>query len=239
VNGADSSPRPPCGGETIPPYPDVDASPVVKFWDRDALGANWAPPPCTGWITSGFSTLVTATGRFRHTSGAQGLLRRIGAISELKGMRYWSTTRKQWHTLIVEAYAVSGPTGNLRRADFTPDQIGHEQIVHFLQQDNISGKATYQMRILSASPDRIVFAMENVSTMKYLFINLFSPGEMQSIYFLDRESDDTWRYYSISRTGKKANNLTAGHEASSINRAVAYFRYLTGIPTDKEPPAAR
>ena len=98
---------------------------------------------------------------------------------------------------------------------------------------------TYRMRILKASPDRIVFDMENVNTMKYLFVTLFSPGEMQSIYFLDRESDDTWRYFSISRTGKKASNLTAGHEASSINRAVAYYRYLTGIPTDKEPPAAR
>ncbi len=30
---------------------------------------------------------------------------------------------------------------------------------------------------------------------------------MQSIYFLDRESDDVWRYYSIVRTGKNANQL--------------------------------
>ena len=27
--------------------------------------------------------------------------------------------------------------------------------------------------------------------------------------------------------------------ASYINRAVAVFRYLAGIPTDREPPAAR
>jgi hypothetical protein len=239
VNGADSSPRPPCGGETIPPYPDLDASPVVKFWDRAALGSDWTPPACTGWTTSGFSTLVTTTARFRHASGAQGLLRRIGAISELAGVRYWSTTRKQWHTLIVEAHAVSGPTRDQRRNDFTPDELAREQVLYFLQQDNVSGKATYRMRIISASPDRIVFDMENVSAMKYAFLTLFSPGEMQSIYFLDRESDDIWRYYSIFRTGKKASSLTTGHEASSINRAVAYYRHLTGIPTDKEPPAAR
>jgi hypothetical protein len=236
---ADSSPRPPCGGEVFPPYPDVDASPVVKFWDRGALGSDWTPPACTGWTTSGFSTLVTTTGRFRYTSGARGLLRRIGAISELKGVRYWSTSRKQWHTLIVEAYAVSGPTRNQRRNDFAPDEISPEQTLHFLQQDNTSGKATFRMRIIAASPERIVFDIENVSTMKYLLLTLFLPGEMQTIYFLDREPDDIWRYYSISRTGKKANSLTAGHEASSINRAVAYYRHLTGIPTDKEPPAAR
>ena len=31
--------------------------------------------------------------------------RRIGAISELKGLLYWSTTNKKWQTLIVDAYS--------------------------------------------------------------------------------------------------------------------------------------
>jgi hypothetical protein len=62
---------------------------------------------------------------------------------------------------------------------------------------------------------------------------------MQSVYFMERESPGVWRYYSIVRTGKNANSLTIGHEASSINRAVAFYRYLAGIATDKEPPAAR
>jgi hypothetical protein len=66
----------------------------------------------------------------------------------------------------------------------------------------------------------------------------FHPGEMQSIYFLDRESASVWRYYSIVRTGKNANRLTR-NESSTINRAVAFYRYLVGIPTGQEPPAAR
>jgi hypothetical protein len=74
--------------------------------------------------------------------------------------------------------------------------------------------------------------------MRYLRMPIFRPGGMQSITFLDRESQDVWRYYSILRTGKNASLLAAGHEASSINRAVAFYRYLAGIPTDKEPPAS-
>jgi hypothetical protein len=62
---------------------------------------------------------------------------------------------------------------------------------------------------------------------------------MQSISFLDRESDDVWRYYSIARTGPNSSRLSTGHAASSINRAVAFYRSLVGIPTDQEPPAAR
>jgi hypothetical protein len=75
--------------------------------------------------------------------------------------------------------------------------------------------------------------------MRYLFIPLLHPGEMQSIYFLDRESENVWRYYSIMRTGQNANALIAGNESSAINRAVAFYRSLVGIPTSQEPPAAR
>jgi hypothetical protein len=41
------------------------------------------------------------------------------------------------------------------------------------------------------------------------------------------------------RTGKNANGLIAGNESSSVNRAVAFYRYLVGIPTTQEPPGAR
>lgn len=167
------------------------------------------------------------------------MLHRIGAISGLKGVRYWSTTHKQWQTLILDAYASSGPPDNRRRQDFSPEEIAEGRYLYFQQEDNLSGKALYRMRILSASPDRLVFDTENVTTMRYLLIPLFHPGEIQSIYFLERESQDIWRYYSIARTGKNANTLTGGHEASSVNRAVAFYRYLAGIPTDREPPAAR
>jgi hypothetical protein len=85
----------------------------------------------------------------------------------------------------------------------------------------------------------LVFDVENVSTMHYLFITLFQPGEMQSIYFLDRESENVWRYYSIVRTGKNANRRITGNESSAVNRAVAFYRHLVGIPTGQEPPAAR
>ena len=232
-------PQPPCGSETSPPYPDLDKPPTTKFWDRSDLGRDWTPPACTGWTTRGFATLVVTVGRFRDSSGAGGMLRRIGAISELKGVLYWSTTHQQWRTLIVDAYATSGPPGDRRRQDFSPDELAEGRYFCFQQADNLSGKAIYRMRILSASPDRLVFDTENITTMRYLLIPLFHPGEIQSIYFLERESQDGWRYYSIARTGKNANTLTAGHEASSVNRAVAFYRYLAGIPTDKEPPAVR
>jgi hypothetical protein len=194
---------------------------------------------CTGWTALGFTTLVTTAARFRHTSEAESLLRHIGAISELAGLRYWSTTHKQWRTLIVDAYALTDLQAGHRREDFTPVEMKKGKVLYFEQADNLSGKGIHRMHIVEASADRIVFDVENVSTMRYLFIPILHPGEMQSIYFLNRESDNVWRSYSIVRTGKNANRLIAGNESSSVNRAVAFCRYLIGIPTTQEPPAAR
>ena len=236
---AQSGPQPPCGEYPVPPYPGLDSAPSVKFWSESDFGQDWRPPACTGWAAAGFATLVTTVARFRHTSEAEGLLRHIGAISELAGMRYWSTTHKQWQTLIVDAYALTGLQPGQRREDFTLDEMKEGKVLYFEQVDNLSGKAIYRMHIAEASADRVVFDVENVSIMRYLFVTLFHPGEMQSIYFLDRESENVWRYCSIVRTGKNANQTFTGNESSAINRAVAFYRSLVGIPTGQEPPAAR
>ena len=232
-----SGPQPPCGAESNPPYPDLERSPAIKVWDRSSLGRDWTPPACLGWSAPGFTTLVSTVARF-HATGAEELLHRIGAISGLTGMRYWSTTHQSWRKLIVNASALAGPGGSAR-PDFSAADLAPGSIRYFQQNDSLSGKATYELQVVSASPDRLVFETENVTGLHYMLMPLFPPHELQAIYFLNRESPGIWRYYSLARTGKDASGLAAGHDASTINRAVAFFRYFVGIPTDQEPPAAR
>jgi len=230
-------PQPPCGTEAKPPYPDVDQPPAVKLWDRSSLGRDWRPPSCLGWSAPGFSTLISTAARF-HANGSEELLRRIGGISGRTSIRYWSTTHKGWRPLIVNAAALAGPGGSTR-PDFSAADLTPGTLRYFQQNDSLSGKATYQLQVASVSPDRLVFETENVTGLHYMLMPLFPPHELQAIYFLNRESPGIWRYYSLARTGKEASSLAAGHDASAINRAVAFFRYFAGIPTDQEPPAAR
>lgn len=232
-------PQPPCGNEPIPSYPALYEPAVVKSWSTSDLGRDWKPPKCTGWTEVGFTTLVTIAARFSNSSDAEGLQRQIGAISKLADMRYWSTTHKRWQTLIVDAYALTDEQHGQRREDFRPDELKEGKELYCEQVDNLTGKATYRMRILEAAATRLVFEVENTSVMRYSFIPILHPGETQSIYFLDRESDNVWRYYSLMRTSRNANKRIAGNESSSINRAVAFYRHIVGIPTDQEPPAAR
>lgn len=237
--GAQSRPQLPCGQDAFPAYPDLASPPVVTYWSPSDVGSTWTPPACTGWTGGSYSTLVTTVGRFRGPASVEDLLQRIGAISQMAGMRYWSTTHQRWQTLIEEAHAVTGPSGNQARGDFSPDELKPGTVTFFEQLDNLAGKATYRMHISEASENRIVVDVENVTSLKYLLLTLFHPGELQTIYFLDRDAPDVWRYYSVVRTAKNASGMTTGKQASSINRAVAFFRHLAGLPGDLEPPAAR
>lgn len=231
------TPQPPCAGTPNPPYPALGNAPALKAWDPAVLGHDWTPPACTGWTGTGFTSLVGMAARFRLASGTD-LLRRMGAISAYAGMRYWSATSRHWKTLVVSASAVTGPTGGQSRKDYAPEELTVGADLYFQQEDNLSGKATYRMRILEAGADRLAFATENVTTMRYLMWRLFKPGELQAIYYFHRESAGVWRFYGLSRTGRNASSLTAGHDASTENRSVAFYRYLAGIPTDQEPPGA-
>jgi hypothetical protein len=124
------------------------------------------------------------------------------------------------------------------RKDFLPDEIRKGKSLYFQQEDNLLGNVIYRLKMRSASPDRLVFETENTSTVKNLFGNLFQPGEIQGLYFLERESPDEWRYYCLLRTGRNASRMTMGHEASYLNRAAAIYRHLVGIPADRDPPVS-
>lgn len=197
---AQSLPQPPCWSDAWPSYPEVDQRPVVKVWEN----ADWRPPQCTGWREPGSAMLVATVARFRYPDGRDGLLRRIGDISSLKGIEYWSTTRQQWSTLIVDA---SGPSGT---------QLTPGRRFPFIQEDSVFGKGEYELRVDEASPDRIVFDVTNMSALRFLMLPVFQPGEVQSIYFLDHEAKDVWRYYNLGRT-RNANPWFARHAASAIS----------------------
>ena len=232
---AQTDPQPPCAGEPFPAYPAVGGPPAVKVWDR----STWTPPPCVGWTASDASTVVATAARFRYDAGLEGLRRRAGAVSQLAGLLYWSTTSQKWQPFIVDAYALTSPSDGQRRGDFQLEEITEGRTLYTRQEDNLFGKAVYRVRILRASGERLVFATENASAISFLSVPVFAAGELQSIVFVVRESKDVWRYYGIARTGKQASLLVAGHEASLINRAAATYRFLAGIPANQEPPAAR
>jgi hypothetical protein len=179
--------------------------------------------------------LVALAGSFRYDGDAEALLGQFGAISALTEMRYWSVSESAWRPLVTEATALSAPDPDRRRADFTAAEMAAGEDRFFAQSDNRSSKeVVYRLRVLEMRPGRLVIQTENVSAVRLLLMTLFKPGGIQLLHFLERRSLGVWDYYSLTRTTPRFE----GRVASYINRAIAAYRHIAGIPTDRDPPLA-
>ncbi len=240
-SAAASSPSPPCGGEAFPAYPSVGEPPAVQTWFGDGEGTDWTPPDCTEWRARGFATMIGMAARFHHDGGLDPLLSRIGGISESTRIRYWSVTRKRWRDLVDDAYALSSDDPDARRRDFSADELVPDKVLYFLREPNSPiGRTVFRMAVLERAADRVVLKVENSSPIRLFRVPLLAAGEQELVVFLERESESVWRFYSLTRTGEGVVAWRARERMPSyVNRAVAEYRHLAGIPTDHEPPAIR
>lgn len=233
-------PVPPCGGAPRPAFPAPGAPEQSGTWTRSDLGGSWAPPACTGWAGTDFRIIVALAARFGDPVGADQLLQRFGSISSEVGLQYWSATQRQWRELVTAATAVDGPDSKRPRADFSPAELRSGSDLYFSQRDNRSaGAVIYRMRAVETTTDRIVITMENVDRIRLLLVTLFPPGSVQSIHILERQPDGGWAYYSLLRTRASSSLLTGGFASSYVNRAVAFYRHIAGMPGEGMPPSAR
>jgi len=232
--------RAPCGS-MLSAYPVPGQPPAVKVWHRDDLRrSTWQPPPCTDWERSSHSQLVVAmAGSFRFDGASDELVARLGAISALRGVRYWSVNDKAWRPFASDASALVAADPRSRRADFPATELTAGSELYYSEKHSRSGNIVYRMTVLERSSTRAVIATENVSPVKFLFLTLFEPGALQSIAFLEQVSPGIWGICLLTRASDGASPLARNHDASYINRATAIYRHLAGIPTDQEPPAAR
>ena len=250
-------PQPPCGGaQPWPPYAAVDAQPNLQVWRSGAL-AGWRPPGCTGWQPHGTRGVIALAGSFRQGGGVASLLARIGAVSALRGLRYWSVTDQAWRTLILDATALDGPDPGRRRPDFSAAEVASGRDLYFVQETSRpAGAVLYRMRLVALAEDRIAVAAENVSPVRALLFTLHGPGELESLHMFERlgpevgqgvgpevgqgvgpgAGPEVWGYYGLLRAAF-GSRLLGGLEPSYANRAVALFRHFAAIPPDRTPPA--
>ena len=203
--------------------------------------APWTPPACIGWPAIKDGVVVALAGRFRHEGSSADLLRRFGAVSALRGIRYWSVSDKRWRVLITDAAAIGDKDAKQRRENYSISELNAGEIkpgedLYFVQADSRStGDVIYRLRVHEANNDRIVIATENTSPVRALLLTLFDPGELKSVYFLERRGGGVWNFYALSAA---AGRYADGNDASLINRAAAFYRHFSGAATDGRPPLA-
>ncbi len=234
---AGEKPRPPCGVETYPAYPALGSAPVITLWTEAEL-KDWIPPVCTPWQAGSATLVVGLAGHFRDASDANAMLARIGAISSLREVRYWSITDKQWNALFTRASALDGSDSKKLRGDFSASEMGAAHDVYFLTADNRSREdAVSRLHVREASREHLVVETSNVTPLRWMFLSFAAPGDIQTWYFLDREATGSWRFYSLTRVLYSSSFFARFVQGESyVNRAVAMYRHLAGIPTDRDPP---
>ena len=239
--GAEAAgPQPPCAAAAMPAYPAPDSPPAIAIWqEKDLIESNWHPPSCTGWPTDSRSKLiVTLAGSFRFDGAMNQLLTRVGDVSALPAIQYWSTTDKSWGPLSNQAFALTAPDVKARRRDFAPSEFVKGAELYYWQDDVRTGPAVYRLKVYENTAERFVISSDNVTPVRRYFLTLFKPGALQSLLIVQRLSPGVFGAFILSRSGEGASLLTAGHDKSFVNRTVALYRHLAGIRTDQEPPAA-
>jgi len=212
-------------------------NPSVKLWGPDQED-QWQQPACIPWTTKPARIVVTSFGQFEHTGNTDDLLARFAGVSGMASIRYWSVTRQLWKPLFKQSYAFD-PASGKRRSDFELSELAEGSVVQVRQKEAyLPAALTMQWEILSRTPDRLVIAMVNKNAVKWMFSRIISIGDYEFFYVIERKTDSTWQYYNVSRLVGSHFALSLLPNESYINRAVAIFRYISGYPTDAEPPAA-
>jgi hypothetical protein len=197
-------------------------------WTSGALG-SWTPPACTGFTAKGDGVLVAVAGSFPFTGSVDALLARFGAVSALKGLKYWSVTEGRWLTLITKATALEGPDLDRPRSDFSLAEMRSGADLYFAQSENrAGGDVVYWMRVRDFGSNRLVVAIENASPVSRYLVTVFNPGDLASVHFLERRGPGVWGYYGLAWAGDSLVSRLAVPEASYVNRALALYRHFLG-----------
>ncbi len=216
-----------------PDYGELGGPPVVEAWRDIDLERN---DTCLGSIRGRMKLIIVLAGRFNHSRSLEDISSRIGAVSSTKGLPYWSTTEDRWRPLISEAFALEDATSDTPRADFIAQEVLSGRTLYFAQEDTRSTSLNlYSLTARVATPDRMVIEIINLTSIRFWFVTLFEPRTLLSVFFIDRLGSGVWGYYGLSVVRDRS---TEGHERSFVNRAAAYYRFITGVPADTEPPLA-
>ena len=223
-------PVPPCGPEIATPVPAANGAPRSEIWHGDDL-VGWQAPACLGAREASPILAVALAGAFAGPADADALLAKFGAISQFVGLRYWSVTDRRQELLVRDAYAVTDPVSQTRRADFTPAEMRMGRDLYFVQQDNRStGMVVFRTQVSIVDADRFVIAVDNVTPVRFYLFDLYPPGTLRTTYVVDQAPAGHWHFYSLTEVEPGASSLALQSEVSYVNRARAFYDHVAGPP---------
>ena len=86
-----------------------------------------------------------------------------------------------------------------------------------------------RISIIDRTEDGIEICITNLSAVRVEFLTVFDPGGSEVRLWIERETGNRWRYYSLTRLSGAALMARPTLKRSYVSRAEAMFRYLIGV----------
>ena len=239
-HAAAAEPLVPCGSNPFPAYAPPGPLPTFALWRAGELPTGWVPPACTGWAPREGGIVVAVAGRFKHAGPFDALLARMGAFSRQTEIRRWNMKKGRWEQQYKSSAALKNPDPDSRRSDFMPAEFGTGARLYFVQDAPDSlGPIVHELTVRERSATRLVMTTRNISKGRAFGWSVIDPGGLEGFFTVEHEAGPLWRCYALTRVHLLIPDAMAPPPEDFLNKAVALFRFLAGLPTDTEPPAIR
>lgn len=147
----------------------------------------------------------------------------VRSISKMKGMQYYSNSRKRYETLYSESYRVD--SNHEKLSDDTSGSSEGKQIYIF-QNEHTFGKAYYRVRYRENSK-AIVMKLNNTSSMYYGIIKAVEPDKCRIVANIIDDGDGYYIYLGMrvdcSLPGFMEEKMTMSFQA----RLDALYNWIT------------
>jgi hypothetical protein len=179
-------------------------------------------------LTTGVELLRLYEGKqdFSTPEAHLGIYNILRSISTMKGIQYYSVTRKKMRTLFAESYVVDNPQAQVPEADPVAESIPAESTLFVFQEDLTFGKILYQSRFRYEDGSFSV-QTRNLTTMRYLLLPVVQPGRSLSILVVVPEGNRILFYGATGAHTLQFFGLERSREDSSYNRLQALYGWFT------------
>ena len=208
-------------------FPSASAPPKVSVL-KGADATSWQPPTGAGWPAQHAKLVVILAGTFRFPGTMNDLLGRIGRVSELRTITYWSAGDGKTVALAKDASALNTPNAKDRRDDFNSSELKVGEHLYYWQDDELTGPTIHELQVHQRDSSHAVVATTNVTSVRKSIFTLFEPGASRSAIVIDRASAGLFHACMVATALEGASGLVTGHQDVYVRREQALFRFLSG-----------
>ncbi len=148
----------------------------------------------------------------------------LRSLSRLKGVEYYSTSRKKMRTLYEKSYVVDGEKTR-KRVDDPVDGSADGLTLLAVQKDLTFGEYLYEYKYRETE-DTVAFYSRNLETLSYAIFDLIDPSALRTSLVV-HDMGDYLLIYNLTRVSFTAiPGMEAKVKASFTTRAEAVYKWF-------------